>query len=124
MLQKLGRCSSNSHGKQILNVNVGHFKIIDYIKKNNEFVSSHQIFGRSVQLSSSFAKSFPYVRDAFSDPEGAGAGGSSPPPPFHLESHKSIGFLSNTGLDPLKNHKATKPAFNDGQSSDRQRKAI
>ena len=25
-----------------------------------------------------------------------------------LENHKTIGFLSNTGLDPLKNHKATK----------------
>ena len=24
--------------------------------------------------------------------------------------HKNIGFLSNTGPDPLKNHKATKPA--------------
>ena len=32
------------------------------------------------------------------------------------KSHK-IGFLSNTGPDPLKNHKATKPAFNVGQSS-------
>ena len=85
MLQKLGRCSSNSHGKQILNVNVmidnRIFQDFRLYKKNNEFVSSHQIFGRSVQLSSSFAKSFPYVRDAFSDPEGAGAGGSSPPLP-------------------------------------------
>ena len=26
--------------------------------------------------------------------------------------HKNTGFLSNTGSDPLKNHKATKPAFN------------
>ena len=25
---------------------------------------------------------------------------------------KNIGFFSNTGLNPLKNHKATKPAFN------------
>ena len=25
-----------------------------------------------------------------------------------LENHKNIGFLSNTGPDPLKNHKATK----------------
>ena len=29
----------------------------------------------------------------------------------------NIGFHSNTGLDPLKNHKATKPAFNFGSSS-------
>ena len=38
--------------------------------------------------------------------------------------HKNIGFLSNTGPDPLKNHKATKPAFNVGLSSARQRNAI
>ena len=31
-----------------------------------------------------------------------------------LENHKNIGFLSNTGTDPLKNHTATKPAFNVG----------
>ena len=37
------------------------------------------------------------------------AGGLDPPPP---ENHKNIGFLSNTGPDPLENHKATKPAFN------------
>ena len=44
----------------------------------------------------------------------------SPPP---LKNHKNIGFLSNTGTDPLKNHKATKPAFNVGQSSARQQNA-
>ena len=44
--------------------------------------------------------------------------GSGPPPP--LNNHKNIGFLSNTGPDPLKNHKATKPAFNVGQTSARQ----
>ena len=33
------------------------------------------------------------------------------------KSQKNIGFLSNTGPDPLKNHKATKPAFNVGPSS-------
>ena len=31
-----------------------------------------------------------------------------------LKNHKNKGFLSNTGPDPLKNHKATKPAFNFG----------
>ena len=40
---------------------------------------------------------------------GGGAGVWNP-----LENHKNIGFLRNTGQDPLKNHKATKPAFNDG----------
>ena len=49
-----------------------------------------------------------------------GAGGPISP----LENHKNIGFLSNTGPDPLKNHKATKPAFNVGLSSARQRNAI
>ena len=32
-------------------------------KKIDEFVIFHQIFGRSVQLSSSFVKTFSYVRD-------------------------------------------------------------
>ena len=41
-----------------------------------------------------------------------------------LKNHKDIGFLRNTGPDPLKNHKATKPAFNFGQLSARQRNAI
>ena len=45
------------------------------------------------------------------DPErGRGSG----PPPLQK---KAIGFFSNTGTDPLKNHKATKPAFNGGPSS-------
>ena len=47
---------------------------------------------------------------------------SDTPPP--LKNHKNIGFLSNTGPDPLKNHKTTKPAFNVGSSSARQRNAI
>ena len=42
-----------------------------------------------------------------------GGRGSGPPPPWKIT--KNIGFLSNTGLDHLKNHKANKPAFNDGQ---------
>ena len=42
--------------------------------------------------------------------------GSGPP----LKNHKNIGFLSNTGPGPL----ATKPAFNVGPTSARQRNAI
>ena len=42
------------------------------------------------------------------NPEGA-HGGSGPPPP-HLTNHKNIVSLSNTGPDPLKNHKVTEPA--------------
>ena len=41
-----------------------------------------------------------------------------------LENHKNIGFLSNTGPDPLKKHKATKPAFNFWPLSARQRNTI
>ena len=40
---------------------------------------------------------------------GGATGGPDP-----TENHKSIGFHSITGLDLLKNHKATKPAFNVG----------
>ena len=43
--------------------------------------------------------------------DGAGSGGSDPPPP---KIDNAIGFLSNTGSYPLKNHKATKPALNVG----------
>ena len=32
--------------------------------------------------------------------------------PHPLKNHKNIGFLSNTGPDPLKYNKATEPAFN------------
>ena len=45
---------------------------------------------------------------AYADPEGVGRA---------EKSQKYIGFLSNTGLDSLKNHKATKPVFNVGPSS-------
>ena len=41
--------------------------------------------------------------------------GSGPP----LENYKNIEFLSKTGLGPLEDHKATKPAFNVGPSSAR-----
>ena len=36
-----------------------------------------------------------------------------------LENHKTIKFLSNTGPDPLEDHKATKPGFNVGPTSTR-----
>ena len=47
-------------------------------------------------------------------------GGTGDPDPHPLENHIKIGFLSNTGPGPLKNNKATKPAFNIGPSSARQ----
>ena len=52
------------------------------------------------------------VRVPLTEFSGSAARVSGPPPP--LENYKNIGFLSNTGPDPLKNHKATKQAFNVG----------
>ena len=49
---------------------------------------------------------------------GGGGATGGPDPLLTLKSHKSIGLLSNTGPDPLKNYQATKPAFNVGPSSD------
>ena len=51
------------------------------------------------------------------DPEGEGAGVLDPPP---LEISQKYRGFSNTGPDPLKNHKAAKPAFNVEPSSARQ----
>ena len=56
------------------------------------------------------------------DPEGVQGVRTPLPPPG--KSQKNIEFLSNTGPDPLKNHKVTKPALNVGPSSARQRSAI
>ena len=49
-----------------------------------------------------------------------GTGGPDPPE----KSQKSIGFLCNTGTDPLKNYKAIKPAFSVGPISAHQRNTI
>ena len=46
------------------------------------------------------------VHYSCTDLEGVEAGDTDPPPP--PEKSQNIGFLSNTGPDPLKNHKATK----------------
>ena len=61
-----------------------------------------------------------YISIAWADPEGGGGRRSVPPP----EKSQKIGFLSNTDPDSLKDHKATKPEFNVGPSSARQRNAI
>ena len=53
----------------------------------------------------------------WADPEWGTGGPESP------EKLQKIGILSNTGPDPPKNHKATKPEFNVGPSSARQRNA-
>ena len=65
--------------------------------------------------------SYTNIHFTWAGPEG---GQGSGPPPRLITNHKSIGFLSNTGPDPLKNHKATKPALNVGPSSARKRNAI
>ena len=44
--------------------------------------------------------------------------------PAPLKNHKNIGFLGNTGPDPMENHKASKPALYVGPPSARQRNAI
>ena len=49
---------------------------------------------------------------AYTDPEGVGVR-----IPSLLKNHNATGFLSNTGPEPLKNHKANKPTFNVGQTS-------
>ena len=60
---------------------------------------------------------------AYANPEGGwGGGGGGRHSP--LKKNKNIGFLNNTGLDPLKNHKAIKSAFNGGPLSAHQRNAI
>ena len=51
-------------------------------------------------------------------------GGGGRGPDTLPEKSKKIGFFGNTGVVPLKNHKATKPAFNIGPSSARKRNAI
>ena len=55
---------------------------------------------------------------------GGGGEGRGPDPPPPLRNHKAIGILSDTGPASLENHKVTKPAFNFGSSSARQRNAI
>ena len=43
---------------------------------------------------------------------GGGGGGGGQGSPLPVKNHKAKGFLSKTGPDHMRNHKATKPAFN------------
>ena len=43
-----------------------------------------------------------FLHRSCADPEGGGKGARGPDPP--LKNHKNIGFSSNTGPDPMKNH--------------------
>ena len=60
-----------------------------------------------------------YVCDPFCMRGSRGGQGIRP-----LKNHKNNGFLSNTGPNPLKINKATKPAFSVGPSLARQRNVI
>ena len=62
------------------------------------------------------------ARHACADHERGGGGGGAPDPPW--KNTQNIGFLSNTGSDPININTATKPAFSVGPSSVRQRNAI
>ena len=53
-----------------------------------------------------------------------GGGGSGPRRLPTRKSKKAIGFFSNTGPDPIENHKASNPVINVGPSSAYQRNAI
>ena len=55
----------------------------------------------SIFLNHTFSKYFDHYHGRI---QRGGQGVRTPPPP---KNHKNIGFLSNTGPDPLKNHKAT-----------------
>ena len=55
---------------------------------------------------------------ACADPEGGGGGVQGVCTPSGKSQKYRV--FSNTGPDPLENHKATKPAFHDGSSSARQ----
>ena len=57
---------------------------------------------------------FDYMTASMCGSKEGWARGPPPPPP---EKSQNIGFLSNSGPYPLKNHSATEPAFNVGPSS-------
>ena len=98
--------------------------------------SEREIFGNiwnlSVPLSNKINTTFQIQIDhshhtenqfeACADPEREG--GVGVPDRNLLKDHKNIGFLGNTGPDPLKNDKTTIATFNVGPSWARQRNAI
>ena len=69
-------------------------------------------------------QSFGHHKHAWIQRGGGGGGGGGRGSGQSLEKHKAIGFLINTGLGPIENHKATKAAFNVGPPLARQRNAF
>ena len=59
------------------------------------------------------------IKYPWTDPEGGGP--DPPPPPGKSQKYR---VFSNTGPDPLENHKATKSSFHDWPLSAHQRNAI
>ena len=84
------------------------------------------MFGLGICVLSSFAVIS--WKHAWIERGGGGGGTGGPyhthPPPPPLKNHKNIGFLSNTGPEPLKKLQATKPAFKVGPSLAHQQNAI
>ena len=87
----------------------------------------------SSNIMSELANCFVNDDGTCADSEGGEEGVWTPPPPqnthththTHMKHHKNIGFLSNTGQDPLKKSQSyTKPSFFVGPSSTRQLNAI
>ena len=72
-------------------------------------------FSIKINIKFTGQKTCPLCAENMCGSRGGGGGGQGVQ--THLENYKNIGFLNNTGPDPLKNHKATKPEFYVGPSS-------
>ena len=78
---------------------------LDLISKDTHLVCADQLFVAKYwckyPMDCSFFKNVHYMCGS--------RWGTGGPDPHPLKNHLNIAFLSNTGPDPLKNHKATKP---------------
>ena len=88
-------CQKRSN-KQLSVINFNAFSIVSIYSR----ISCQRPISKPGQLS------FNTVYTACVDPEVVGV--RTP-----LKNHKAVGFLNNTGTDPMNNQKATKPAFHD-----------
>ena len=92
------------------------------MRENNHVFRDNEQIKRLYYLAkimSSCILSRPRILHACADPEEGGT--RTPPPP---EKSKTIGCLSDSSPDLLRNYEATEPAFNVVPSSARQRNAI